>query len=161
MDKILRRLSICFVFIFTLGFMVSCGGSSTTKEVTMSTDDLYDKSVNGIELPMLQKASTSELEALTGITSSDYEEATLYLSMINVKATEIGIFKFSSKEQEEAINKGIEKRLKDLEATWSTYLPDQYDLVKKVKKFTHGNVKGYIIADDADKIYTNLSKEIK
>ncbi len=162
MNNTIKRFSLILACFFILGIMVSCGGSSNSgTKVTMSTEEVYNKGVDGVELPMLEKASSSELDTLMGLSSSNYDEATLYLSLINVKATEIGLFKFSSKEQETAIDKGIEKRLKDLESTWSTYLPDQYELVKGVKKISAGNLKGYVIGENAETIVKNINNSIK
>ena len=79
---------------------------------------------------------------------------------MNVQATEIALFKFSTKEQEDLIDKGITRRLEDLDATWSRYLPDQYELIKNVKKFSDRNIKGYIIADNAVTIFENLIKVV-
>lgn len=161
MLKFLKKISMALVFIMCIGVMTSCFGGSSNKKVSMTTDELYKKATEKIELPSLEKVSSSELEGLMGISSSDVEDASVYISMINVIASEIGIFKFSSPEQEKAIDKGIEQRLADLEATWSRYLPEQYELVKNVKKFTFGNVKGYVIADDASKIVSNLENATK
>lgn len=164
MNTTIKRFSLVLVCFFVLGIMVSCVGSnssSSSDNVKISTDDLYDAAIEGIELPMLQKASPSEINTLMGLSSSDYDEATLYLSMMNVKATEIALFKFSDKTQEDAISKAIDKRLKDLENTWSTYLPDQYDLVKGVKKISKGNLKGYVIDENADDIIKNINNKIK
>lgn len=160
--KFIRKVALFSVMAFFLSVITSCiGGNSNSKNVSLSTSEIYDKGVSGVELPMVQEIGSSEIKSLFGLSDSDYTEATVNISMMNVKATEIGIFKFENKEQEDAITKGIDKRVKNLDATWSTYLPDQYELVKGVKKFTYGNVKGYVIADDADKIVSNIEKSIK
>lgn len=160
--KFIRKVALFSVMAFFLSVITSCiGGNSNSKNVSLSTSEIYDKGVSGVELPMVQEIGSSEIKSLFGLSDSDYTEATVNISMMNVKATEIGIFKFENKEQEDAVTKGIDKRLKNLDATWSTYLPDQYELVKGVKKFTYGNVKGYVIADDADKIVSNIEKSIK
>lgn len=158
----IRKISVFLVFVLCLGVMTSCLGSgSSSNKISLSTDEIYEKAVSGVELPKLKKLSSSELEGLFDLKSSNVEEYTVYISMMNVKSTEIVIFKFENKEQEEAITECIDKRLEDLNAIWSTYLPDQYELVKDVKKFTYGNVKGYVIAEDADKIISNIDKAVK
>ncbi len=153
--KFIRNISMLFVFVFCFGVMTSCFGGSGSK-VTMSADEIYQTAVKGIELGNLEKVSPSELSALMGIKSSDFDDAAVYISIMNIKATEVGIFKFSSDQQSKEIDKAIEKRLKDLDTTWKTYLPDQYELVKGAKKFSFGNIKGYVIADDASKIVSKL-----
>lgn len=140
---------------------MSCGSGSTGKNTNLSTDEVYSKAVKDIELPSLQKLADDELEALIKIKSSDVLDSTVYISMMNVKATEIGIFKFENSQQETSIDKSIDSRLKDLETTWSTYLPDQYELVKNAKKFSFGNVKGYVISEEADKIVSNIEAALK
>lgn len=158
----IRKIALFSIMAFFLSVVTSCvGGNSSSKNVSLSTNEIYEKGVSGIELPILQQISSSEIKSLLGLSDLNYVEATVNISMMNVKATEIGIFKFENKEQEDAITKGIDKRLKDLDATWSTYLPDQYELVKGAKKFTYGNIKGYVIADDAEKIVSNIEKSTK
>lgn len=157
----IRKISLFFVMAFFLSVVTACGGSSDSKKVNLSTSEIYNKGVSGVELPMTQEITSSEIKSLFGLSESDYTEATVNISMLNVKATEVAIFRFKDKGQEDAITKGIDKRIKDLEATWSTYLPDQYELVKGVKKFTYGNIKGYVIADDASKIISNIEKAVK
>lgn len=155
----LKKMSVFLMFVFCLGVMVSCG--QKTKKVSLSTDEIYSKAVDGIELPALQKISSDELSSLFKIKSSDVKEFSVYISMINIRATEIGIFKYENKNQQDAISKAIESRLKDLDSVWGTYLPDQYDLVKGVKKFNIGDVMGYVIAEDANKIISNIEKVLK
>lgn len=158
----IRKMSVFLVFVLCLGVMTSCLGSgSSSKKISLSTDEIYEKAISGVELPKLQKLSSSELESLFNLKSSNVEEYTVCISMMNVQASEIAVFKFSSKEQESEIDKAIEKRLKDLDATWGSYLPAQHELVKNVKKFSHGDVKGYVIAEDADKIISNIDKAVK
>lgn len=155
--NIFKKISILLMFVLCFGVMTSCNQGKTS----LSTDEIYKKAVSGVELPELQKISSSELSSLFKLNSNSFEEQSIYMSMLNVRASEIVIFKFSGKDQETSIDKAIENRLKDLDATWSTYLPDQYELVKNAKKFSYGNIKGYVIADDASKIVSNIEKLLK
>lgn len=155
----LKKLSVFLMFAFCLGVVVSCGSKSG--KTSLTTEQIYNKAIEGVELPSLQKLSSGELESLFKIKSSDVEEFSVYVSLINVKASEIAIFKYQNDAQKNAITKGIETRLKDLDTTWKTYLPDQYELVKGVKKFNVGNVMGYVIADNVTKVISNIEKALK
>lgn len=155
--NLFKKISILLMFMLCFGVMTSCKQGKTS----LSTDEIYKKAISGVELPELQKISSAELSSLFKLNSHSVEEQSVYMSMLNVRASEIGIFKFSGKDQENLIDKAIENRLKDLDTTWSTYLPDQYELVKNVKKFNYGNVKGYVIADGASKIVSNIEKLLK
>ncbi len=148
------------VFLFA-GMLVSCSSGSSSKKVSLSANEVYEKAVKGIELPSLEKLTSDELSSLIGLKTSDVEDLVVYMSPMNVKATEIGIFKFDNSDQENSIDKAIESRLKDLENSWKRYLPDQYELVKNAKKFEYQNVKGYIVAEDADKIVSNIEAALK
>lgn len=154
--KFIRKISMLFVFVFCIGVMTSCIGKGSGSKVTMSADEIYQTAVKGIELGNVEKISPSELSALTGIKSTDFDDVAVYVSVVNIKANEMGVFKFSSDEQSKEIDKAIDKRLKDLDATWKIYLPDQYELVKDAKKFSFGNFKGYVISEDASKIISKL-----
>ncbi len=156
----IRRFSFVFVCFLLLGIMASCKGSNASKNVNLSTDEIYEKIISGVDIPKLEKLGDSEIGSLMAIASSSYDEATFCLSPLNVQATEIALFKFSTKEQEDLIDKGITRRLEDLDVTWSRYLPDQYELIKNVKKFSDRNIKGYIIADNAVTIFENLIKVV-
>lgn len=158
MSKLIKKCSMFLVFVLCLGVMTSCFGSKKTK---LTTDQIYEKGVSGIQLPAVQKLSESDIKTLFGLSTANIDEMTIYTSSMNINSTEIGIFKFSAVDAEKDIDVAIDTRLKDLDATWSRYLADQYELVKNVKKFKVGNVKGYIIAEDAAKILENIEKALK
>ena len=50
--------------------------------------------------------------------------------------------------------------METVEQTWSTYLPEQYELVKNRKTLEEGNVIAIVIADQADAILQEISDSL-
>lgn len=84
-----------------------------------------------------------------GFAQGDVEEFLVRVPMMAVSAAEYGIFKGDTA----AIQAGIEQRLAELEASWSTYLPEQLALVEACSIYTNGDYVMYIICEEADKVY--------
>lgn len=53
------------------------------------------------------------------------------------------------------------KVLSDQEATWSMYLPDQYELVQENQIKQQGNYLLYVTSDVADKIVKVFEESVK
>lgn len=51
--------------------------------------------------------------------------------------------------------------METVEQTWSTYLPEQYELVKNRKTLEEGNVIAIVIADQADAILQEISDSLE
>ena len=58
------------------------------------------------------------------------------------------------------VKKALDKRMETVEQTWSTYLPEQYELVKNRKTLEEGNVIAIVIADQADAILQKISDSL-
>ena len=52
----------------------------------------------------------------------------------------------------DTVKAGVERRQADLEAQWSTYLPEQLELVQNYKLLTSGNYLFFAISYEADQV---------
>ncbi len=91
------------------------------------------------------------LEALYGITADQLESYVCKVPMMNVHASEVFIAVVKDGEME-AVQAGIESRLHSLDATWSTYLPDQYTLVQDARTVVSGNYILMVVSQEADAV---------
>jgi hypothetical protein len=93
--------------------------------------------------------SEDDISSYLGIESSEYTAAVCEIPMMNVHATEVVLFQYETDSQKANIQSALDTRLKQLENTWSQYLPDQYDLVKNRTEIDANHVVGYIIGEEA------------
>ena len=108
------------------------------------------------EMPTME-IDQETLEAVCGISSDIYEEAIGKMPMMNVQASMYLIIKAKDGKVEDVKSK-VEDYATKQENIWSTYLPDQYDLVKARKLNVVGNYVYLIISESADEIEKLINK---
>lgn len=166
-----RILTIAISFLF-LGMTTACTSKSDSGPINKSTSEIYSEGIEvyskkledkGLQqLPQLQELLSEEIESLYSLSSDDFEEASIYISPINVNATEIAIFKFDNEDQKKALEEAINLRLDNLNETWKTYLPDQYENVKNATKMTMGtNIMGFVISDEPELLVESITSNSK
>lgn len=106
--------------------------------------------ISKLDLPNLTAMDSATLSALYGINSSDLEEYVCMMPLMGVHSTEFFIAKVKDGKMD-TVKAGIAKRQADLDAQWSQYLPEQYELVKNYKLVTNGNYVLFAISEYADK----------
>ena len=104
-----------------------------------------------IELPAMMALSDAELTDFVGINAENLESFVMMMPMMNVHATEIMVLQ-AKEGMIETVQAEAAAHLEGLEATWSTYLPDQYELVQNRVEKTVGNTLIVIIAEEAAQI---------
>ena len=104
-----------------------------------------------IELPAMMALSDAELTDFLGINAENLESFVVMMPMMNVHATEIMVFQ-AKEGMIETVQEEVGLYLDGYEQMWSTYLPDQYELVQNRVEKTVGNTLIVIIAQEAAKI---------
>lgn len=182
--KIKRKIIAMMMTFVVVGSLVGCGQSDTQQapetevvtpednpgeELEQDTVDtatselgnLVETITEGVELPN-QIAMLPEMFADTyGIDTNLLKDYYVSISMMNVQATEIAIFELKDEKDADIVMEGIEKRQKGLEEQWSSYLPEQYELVKNYKVEQKGNKILFVISEQADKIVDNFNNADK
>ena len=100
-------------------------------------------------LPAFMSGTGDDLLNLYGIDPALVEDFQLQVPMMAVHATEIFIAKVAP-ENMESVKNGIALRKQNLLDQWSTYLPDQYELVDKAQVVQSGDYIIFVIAHEAD-----------
>ena len=75
--------------------------------------------------------------------------------MMNVHATEIMVYQ-AKEGMLETVTEEVNAYLENYEQMWSTYLPDQYELVQNRVQKTVGNTLVVIIAEDTAAIEAKI-----
>lgn len=91
------------------------------------------------------------------INSEDLEEYLIATPMMIVNSNTYIIVKPKANKKE-TVKKAIDKYMTDLETQWSTYLPDQYELVQNRLVKEYGGYLIYIVSSDNEKVYNTIVK---
>lgn len=130
---------------------------------TTQNDAILDKIKNSRDqiFGMMQEVTTDTIEATLGIQPSMVEEFLMQTPMMIVHSSTYIIVK-PAKGQEENVKAKIEEYMKNLENQWSTYLPDQYEIVKNRLETNIGDYLVYIATKDNNKVLETIkNNEIK
>ncbi|MGL5540758.1 MAG: DUF4358 domain-containing protein [Erysipelotrichaceae bacterium] len=143
--------------------VVGCGAKDTANVDLKELDaTLVEKFESGeIGFPGTMDLDATLLSDVYGINAEEaLESYVVKIPMMMVQASEIAMFEVKDG-QMDAVKAGVEKRLADLDATWSQYLPDQYDLVKNAAKIEKGNYFFLVIAEEQDAIVKIIEDAFK
>lgn len=116
--------------------------------------------ISKLSLPNLTAMDDATLSAMYGINASDLEEYVCMMPLMGVHSTEFFIAKVKDGKMD-TVKAGIAKRQADLDAQWSQYLPEQYELVQNYKLVTNGNYVLFAVseyANDAVTIFNSYTK---
>lgn len=109
---------------------------------------------------MLQKLDGKDALDTIGIAEENLEEYLIKTPMMIVSSRGYYIVK-PKQGKEDEVKKEIDEYFKKQEQQWSTYLPDQYELVKNRKEGKIGSYLVYIVSEDNDKVWNEIKKYTK
>ena len=179
MKKSIIALILAFVFVLGLASCTNDSGNPTNNPSTPtstepsdnntpdgsgddensgaeSVADFFDSATADYELPMFMDLDDDMLKDTYGIEASMLDEYVAKVPMMNVQATEFFIAKVKDGNMA-AVKDGISNRLESLDATWSTYLPDQYELVQNHKLVEEGDYILFAIGENAEAVASAFS----
>lgn len=116
--------------------------------------------ISKLELPTLMDVDAATLASLYGIDTSSLVSYVCKMPMMAVQATEFFIAEVKDG-QMDTVKAGILKRQADLEQQWSSYLPEQYELVKNYQLVTNGNYLLFAISDQNDAVVNAFNSYTK
>ena len=97
------------------------------------------------------------LSSLYGINIENVENVLGKMPMMNVQASMYVLIQVKEGTVE-TVKSELDKYATQYEEQWSTYLPEQYDLVKNRKTGVVGNVVYMIIAENAETLQQEITK---
>lgn len=151
----MKRLIVLLSLVLMLAGCSSQGGNTK-----VLTNDEWFGVVESIqtemELPAMMALSDAELTDFLGINAENLESFVVMMPMMNVHATEIMVFQ-AKEGMIETVKEEVDLYLEGYEQMWSTYLPDQYELVKnRVEKIVGESTLIVVIAEDAAAIEAKI-----
>jgi len=103
-----------------------------------------------VEQPVSLDMSAEQMEEAYGIDPDILENFAVRAPFVNIKSNELALFKVKKTKDAAAVKKGIEKRAGDIQKSFESYLPDQYENSKNYRVVTQGNYVLFIISESAD-----------
>ena len=162
MKKVKRILALSLSAALLLALLVACGGPAA--DVTIDINALWNKIEALGEMPMFMDTPEEILSGEGfGIDPADLEAYISKTPMMNVNATEFFIAKVKDGKMD-TVKAAIQARQASLENQWSTYLPDQYEMVKNYKLTVNGSYIFFAIgeyAEQAEKLFNDAIAEAK
>lgn len=168
----MKKSYFAFILVIALGLVLTaCSGSngnsgnsntSGNKEeqvvATKKTKEMVDDMFARIEQPKLMEMDDEMIKQMYYFDPAILEEYKAMSPMMNVQTNEVSIFKVKDAKDITAVQDGIKKRAADVQKSFETYLPDQYENAKNYKLVTKGNYVFFVIAAaaDADKFVTEF-----
>ncbi len=162
--KVLSVLALVLVFALTLlaGCQKAPANNNNSVDPAQAVASIKDKflSDNADNLPAFMELDNEMLKDFYGV---DPEWLTAYVCsvpMMNVHATEF--FAAHVKDgQMDNVKAAIEARKASLDATWSMYLPAQYELVQNSITEVNGSFILFAVTEHADSIKTIFAEATK
>jgi hypothetical protein len=167
----MKKSYFAFILVIVLGLVLTaCSGSNSNsgtnsntsgnKEeqfvTTKTTKEMVDGMLAKIEQPALAEMTGDMVKEMYYFDPSILEEYTIMSPMMNVTTNEIAVLKVKDAKDLAAVEEGIKKRATDVQKSFETYLPDQYENAKNYKLVTKGNYAFFVISKEADQFVTEF-----
>ena len=127
--------------------------------VNSSDNDLVISKVKETKTPvfgMMMEVGKDQIKDTLNIEETDVEEFLMKMPMMMVQSNTYIIVK-PTEGKEETVKNAIEDYMKKLEDQWSTYLPDQYELVENRKVEKIGDYLIYIVSTDNNLVFETIN----
>ena len=164
MKKVKRILALSLSAALLLALLCACGGPAA--DVTIDINALWDQIAALGEMSEMPLTDTPE-EFLSGdafgIDTADLEAYISKTPMMNTMATEFFIAKVKDGKMD-TVKAALQARQANLDNQWSTYLPEQYEMVKNYKLTVNGSYIFFAIseyAEQAEKLFNDAIANAK
>ena len=138
------------VFIFVLVFFLAAV-YQMNDAVNVPMADIESKLLKETDLGDMKKCNTRELLEFMGVDYSAYNEVLYYKSKIALDVTELMIVKANDKNDLNAVQDAVEKRVASQINTYRDYGPAQVNQLKNAVISKRGKYLFYCVAEDPEK----------
>ncbi len=147
----MKKLTALFLCLL-LGLSALAGCQKESKNP--GCEEIFKKIEEAIgedALPPMDDIDDETLSVLYGIDPADVlEDYRGALAQLNVHGDEILVLKVKEGKMAEA-EAGIGQRRDDLEATWSRYLPEVYEMVQNARVVKNGSYLLFVVSEKPEK----------
>ena len=148
-NKVMKKwLGIMLVFTLVIA---GCGSKESTvanvpvSDITSAILANNEKAVHEVDLK-----TDADFASMLNINPEDLAEGIVVKAMMNVHADELIVLKAADDSKIETLKKALEDEGNAQEQNWSTYLPEQYEIVKNRVLLQNGPYLMLYIGPDTD-----------
>lgn len=155
----MKRLFSVLILIVALIF-VSCKGDNKdlTKDNDPGIEKILEIAKNNMDTRnMVEETDKESIQTFFEVSPDNYEAFKFMMPDANIKVSEIVIFKAKDGNLD-AVKKGLKAHLDNNLEIFSSYLPDQYEILKKAELFDKGNYSILLVGKGADKAKEEILK---
>lgn len=138
-----KIILITMVMVFAL-LLAACGGTESAK----TFDDAHEKIRTHLDAGRFVKQDGEILKHWVELDPDSVAKFAFYGPETNLSVNEILLVEAKDEKDMDALKKTIHKHLQTLEESYSNYLPEQGELVKKAVVKTDGKLLLLVIAED-------------
>lgn len=118
------------------------------------------KSSKELAFGALMEVDSEMLNSTFGIDTNDLEEYQVYMPMMIVSSKSYYILK-PKEDKYDTVKAKMDEYMTNFETQWSTYLPEQYELVRNRMVKEYGGYLIYIISDDNEAVFKQIEASKK
>ncbi|MBD3921968.1 DUF4358 domain-containing protein [Paenibacillus sp. PR3] len=122
-------------------------GTATAPEPSMTVAEMSDDLLKQAEQPPLVDLTEADIKTLYHLDPALLESYVVKIPLMNVKTNELAVIKVKDAKDVQTVEDAIKLRAADVQKTFETYLPDQYENAKNYKLVTKGNYILFVISD--------------
>ena len=152
---------IIIILLLAIGvgvFMLLNNGKNTEKSLDINLAGQTLANNTPFNEMTTMDITTNELSTLYGVNIENVENVVGKVPMMNVQAS-MYILIQAKNGMAETVKSELDKYATQYEIQWSTYLPEQYEIVKNRKSGIIGNTVYMIIAENAEDLEQQISTQ--
>lgn len=150
-----KVISIVSVFVLCLAFFTGCGA----KEVKLS--EVMDKINSDFSLSLQTLESADELNTYYSIDTADVKQFAAEIDPNNNAPVEIVLIEAVDADAASRVESALTTRYNAIYSQYSSYTPEQLDMVKACKVTKDGNFVSMIVADKGDEMLNVFYSYVK
>ena len=140
-----------FFLLFACGCTKNDNASDSKGSNDPGIEKLFEAAKQNMDTEIMTEESDPEtINTFFEITKDNYEEFKFAMPNTNIQVSQIVIVKAKDGNLD-AVKKGIKSYLDNNLEIFSSYLPDQYELLKKAEFFEKDNYSILLVGEGADK----------
>ncbi len=156
-NVLITIIVILVVAVLCVGGYMLLNKTEETKSLDINAASQILSSATPFNEMATMDITTEELSSLYGINTENVEQVIGKMPMMNVQASMYVLIQ-AKDGAVDTVKAELDQYATKYEEQWSTYLPEQYELVKNRKTGVVGNTVYMIIAENAETLEQEITK---
>lgn len=160
-QKVLRVLSLTVWAALLIGVLAGCGGDKQEPKGELTAGQIAEKLAGLAAAQGLESAADYADVFYAQVDFEKVEDFEVLSPMMNVKASEIAVFRVKDETDGPEIQQALEQRAQDVRDSFEFYLEDQYEIAQKAEVRVKGPFVCLMIDENAADMAEEFEKMVK